>query len=160
MSVVRRRDSRICVMQGLYALELSQDNPLHIIETIFTPLKTDDKNFHFAKQLFIKTIEHQNEIDELLKKKLEHWEFHRVALLDKILLRIGICEFLFFDDIPPKVSINELIEIAKEFSTDNSGQFVNGMLDAILLSLKKEGKIQKQGRGLLDTAIKPTSPEE
>ena len=55
---------------------------------------------------------------------------------------------------------NELIEIAKEFSTDNSGQFVNGMLDAILLSLKKEGKIQKQGRGLLDTAIKPTSPEE
>ena len=69
---------------------------------------------------------------------------------DKILLKMCITEILYFPDIPPKVSINEVIDMAKEYSTSNSGKFINGILDAILSDLKKEGNLKKTGRGLID----------
>ena len=77
----------------------------------------------------------------------------RIALIDKILLRMAICEILYFPDIPPKVSINEAIEIAKEFSTAGSGKFINGILDAILSEEKTAGRLNKTGRGLVDSTI-------
>ena len=78
----------------------------------------------------------------------------RVALIDKLLLRMGLCEILYFPDIPPKVSINEIIEIAKIFSTAGSGKFINGILDAILSDLKSHDILQKEGRGLVEESIK------
>jgi N utilization substance protein B len=81
---------------------------------------------------------------------------NRIALIDKILLRIGICELLHFPDIPPKVSINESIEIAKDYSTAGSAKFINGILDAILAEEKKEGKLNKTGRGLVEESITPS----
>ncbi|MCK7526701.1 MAG: transcription antitermination protein NusB [Ignavibacteriales bacterium] len=79
-------------------------------------------------------------------------------LLDRILLRMGICEIPFFPDIPPKVSINESIEIAKDYSTSSSGKFINGILDAILDDLKKDDKLNKKGRGLLEESLpKPST---
>jgi len=74
----------------------------------------------------------------------------RIAFIDKLLLRIGIGELLFAEDVPPKVTINETIEIAKEFSTAKSGKFINGILDAVLIDLKDEGKLRKVGRGLIE----------
>ena len=79
---------------------------------------------------------------------------NRIALIDKILLRMGICELLYFPDIPPKVSINEVIEIAKVFSTAGSGKFINGILDAILSELKTTGNLKKTGRGLMEESIR------
>ena len=73
-----------------------------------------------------------------------------MAFLDKIILKIGVAEFLNFPEIPPKVTINEAIEIAKDYSSKSSGKFVNGVLDAILEDLKKEDKLNKTGRGLLN----------
>jgi N utilization substance protein B len=81
---------------------------------------------------------------------------NRIALIDKILLRMGICEILHFPDIPPKVSINESIEIAKNFSTAGSAKFINGILDAILAEEKKTGKLNKSGRGLVEESISST----
>jgi len=83
---------------------------------------------------------------ELINPKLKNWDTERVALIDLFLLRMGVCEFLYFPTIPTKVTINEYIEIAKQYSTPQSGQFVNGVLDNILKDLLKEDKINKQER--------------
>jgi transcription antitermination protein NusB len=150
----KRREIRETVMQGLYALEISKDPPQHIIETILADLKKNKTDFDFAVSLFLKSIQHQPEFDILIKRKAEHWDFHRIALIDKILLRMAVCELFHFPDIPPKVSINEAIEIAKAYSTDNSGTFINGILDSILGEMKKNGSLGKTGRGLVDSGIK------
>jgi transcription antitermination protein NusB len=92
-------------------------------------------------------------MDEEINSRVNNWEMSRIALIDLILLRMGICELLFFPEIPPKVSINEAIEIAKEFSTAGSGKFINGILDAILSDLRTKGKLNKLGRGLIDETI-------
>jgi N utilization substance protein B len=81
----------------------------------------------------------------------------RIALIDSIIIRMCLSEFFFFEDIPTKVSINESIDIAKDFSTKNSGKFVNGVLDAILVKLKKEKQIIKSGKGLISKSAKQTA---
>lgn len=152
--IPKRRQIRELVMQALYALEISKDAPQHVVDTILSELKENGADFDFAQSMFIKTIAHQSEIDKRLKSKSEHWDFHRIALIDKILLRMSLCEILYFPDIPPKVSINEAIEIAKDYSTESSGTFINGIMDAVLIELRKEGELNKTGRGLLDTQSK------
>ena len=144
----RRRRIREKVLQALYALELSGDPPEHVIECVLTDMKKNVDSFQFAKSFFLKVIESKEELDRLIKKQVANWEFTRLAVIDKIVLRMGICELLYFDDIPPKVSINEAIEIAREFSTEKSDKFVNGVLDAVLDDLKANGLLNKHGRGL------------
>lgn len=156
IKVPKRRQIRERVMQALYALEISKDSPQHVTETVLDELKEQQADFEFAHSLFLRTVMNQADLDKRLKTKAEHWEYHRIALLDKILLRMCLCEILHFPDIPPKVSINEAIEIAKDYSTDGSGTFINGIMDAILIELKKEGLLSKTGRGLLETKTKPS----
>jgi len=117
---------------------------------LFDELKDDKENFEFAKKLVHEVIQHEDEIEERIRQRVSHWEFDRIAVIDRILLRMGICELEFFPDIPPKVTINELIEVAKAFSTENSGRFVNGVLDAVLEDLRKNNQLKKTGRGLID----------
>jgi len=152
--IPKRRHIRELVMQALYAIEISKDAPQHVVDTILGELKENNSDFDFAQSLFIKSITHQAEIDKRLKSKAVHWEFHRIALIDKILLRMSLCELLYFPDIPPKVTINEAIEIAKDYSTESSGTFINGIMDAVLIELKKDGLLTKTGRGLLETQSK------
>ncbi|MGC4057016.1 MAG: transcription antitermination factor NusB [Chitinophagaceae bacterium] len=83
---------------------------------------------------------------ELIRPKLINWEAERVAQIDLILLRLGICELLYFPTIPTKVTINEYIEIAKQYSTPQSGHFVNAVLDRLLKDFEQEKKIRKQDR--------------
>jgi N utilization substance protein B len=85
----------------------------------------------FAEPLIRATIEHQDEIDKLIKKYAQNWELNRMAVVDRNILRLAIYEMLYRDDIPPVVSINEAVDIAKKFSTQDSGKFVNGILDKI-----------------------------
>jgi N utilization substance protein B len=152
--IYKRRIVRERVMQAYYAYEIS-GNPLpEIIANIFDEMKDEQAELDFAKNLLLTTVEHQNEIDGIIKGKATHWEVHRIALIDKLLLRIGICELKYFPDIPPKVTINEAIEIAKRFSTEKSGQFINGILDSILNDLKHDGTLEKTGRGLLESSTR------
>jgi N utilization substance protein B len=97
----------------------------------------------FAKELLLTTISKGEYVVELIKPKLKNWDYERIAMLDMILMQMGVCEFLYFETIPPKVTINEYIDIAKEYSTNQSGQFVNGILDNIHKDLLSQNKINK-----------------
>jgi N utilization substance protein B len=145
------------VLQALYAYELSHEPIQFIIENIVSDLEGQQESFAFAKQLILKVIECSKELDDLIRQRIEHWEFNRLAIIDRIVLRMSICELLYFDDIPPKVTINEAIEIARDFSTEKSDKFVNGVLDSILDDLKKDGRINKSGRGLVNTGANQKS---
>lgn len=148
--MMRRRIIREKVVQALYAYELSGDSIDHVIRTILPPLEDIKPAYEFAKRLVAKTIEHRMEFDRTIRGKLNNWDFKRVALLDRIILRMGICELMYFKEIPPKVSMNEAIELAKLFSTTRSGKFVNGVLDAVLNDIRRAGALSKTGRGLDD----------
>jgi N utilization substance protein B len=92
----------------------------------------------------VRTANEKKEIClELIRPKLKNWDAERIAQLDMIIMRLGVCELLFFETIPAKVTINEYIDLAKEYSTPQSGQFVNGILDSIHKELEREGKLQK-----------------
>ena len=97
----------------------------------------------FAKQLLETTEERKEQLLELIKPKLRNWEADRIALLDMILMEMGTCEFLYFETIPPKVTINEYIDLAKAYSTPQSGQFVNGILDNIRKDLETNNQLNK-----------------
>jgi transcription antitermination protein NusB len=151
---IRRRQVREKVLQALYAYELSHESVDLILDTIVGTLKKEPEIFEMAKELFLKVIETKDEVDTLITNRVANWEFGRLAVIDKIILRISICELLYFEDIPPKVSINEAIEIARRYSTEKSDKFVNGVLDSVLDDLKKSGRLRKSGRGLLETSTK------
>ncbi len=136
-------------MQCLYAYELAGGEVQHFIKTLLDPNLEEPSDLKFATSLFLRTIDAQHDADAVIRDHVQNWDFGRIALIDRILLRMAITEMLHFEDIPPKVSINEAIEIAKRYSTPKSGQFVNGILDAVLVQLQKEDRLKKTGRGLV-----------
>ena len=144
-----RRVIRIKVLQVLYAHVISKD-PIDKVKTDLLGETKEEDRIEFASELIDKVLKNSTKLDKMIKGKIENWEFERIALVDKIILKMSLSEILYFPEIPPKVSINEAIEIAKEYCTKSSGKFVNGILDAILTDLKKENKLNKSGRGLLD----------
>ncbi len=103
----------------------------------------------FILDLFQKTIANDAVYQKLIADKTKNWEADRIAMLDVILMKMSLAEMIYFTSIPVKVTINEYLEIAKEFSTPKSNSFINGILDKILSDLKSEGKIKKFGRGLM-----------
>ncbi len=104
----------------------------------------DKDKMDFAADL-LKTVLDKSEYSlQLIKPKLQNWDAERIAVIDMILLKMGVCEILYFDTIPIKVSLNEYIDIAKEYSTEKSGHFVNGILDSILKDLTAQDKIHKR----------------
>ena len=104
----------------------------------------------FFTELFDEVIDNSDELDEIVKDKLKNWELDRVAMMDKIILEMAIAEMTHFSNIPIKVTINEFIELSKNYSTPKSKQFVNGVLDVVSKELTQSGKIKKSGRGLID----------
>ena len=97
----------------------------------------DYESLEFGKRIYTSVIEHRKEIDEAIIRNADNWDIDRVAIIDRSILWIGISEILYFDDIPDKVAINESIELAKIFSTEKSGTFVNGILDPIAFKEKE-----------------------
>ncbi|MBS1512253.1 MAG: transcription antitermination factor NusB [Bacteroidetes bacterium] len=109
----------------------------------FGPILSKEKQ-EFAKSLLQTTLDKTEVSLELIKPKLKNWDADRIAALDMIILQMGVCEFLYFETIPTKVTINEYIDLAKEYSTVQSGQFVNGLLDNIHKELTAQNKIHKK----------------
>jgi N utilization substance protein B len=101
------------------------------------------EKWEFAKSLLETTLSKKEVALDYIKPKLKNWDPDRIAVLDMLLMRMGVCEFLFFETIPPKVTINEYIDLAKEYSTPQSGQFVNGILDNIHKDLVRDNKMNK-----------------
>lgn len=108
----------------------------------FTQMLSADKK-DFARNLLQAVVDKTEHLQSLIVPKLKNWDPERIALLDMILMKMGVSEFLYFETIPPKVTINEYIDLAKEYSTQQSGQFVNGILDNIHKDLVQQGKMQK-----------------
>ena len=106
----------------------------------------EDRDFVLA--LFRETILHEKEYEKLIGKKAKNWETERIAMMDILLMKMAICEILEFPTIPIKVSLNEYIEIAKQYSTPKSNIFINGILDKVVLGFKKGKRIKKTGKGL------------
>ena len=117
----------------------------------FANLSNDIKDdINFASSLFDSTVDNTSEYDEYITKNSKNWKLDRISLMDKSILRMGIDEMVNFPNIPIKVTMNECIDIAKDYSTPKSGLFINGVLDVISLNLQKKGIIKKSGKGLID----------
>lgn len=114
-----------------------------------TKLYKDEDDKVFGKQLLNKVVLNNDEFSEYINVKTPKWDADRIASMDAILMKMAICEFLKFPSIPVKVSINEYLEIAKEYSTNKSSTFINGILDSLVKDFKNEEKLQKIGRGLM-----------
>ncbi len=111
-------------------------------------LKDEDDDNKFVSSLFRKTIQYNSSYEELIKNHTKNWEMDRIASMDMLLMKMAIAEILHIPSVPVKVSLNEYIDISKEYSTPNSKTFVNGVLDKIIAELKRDNKIEKAGRGL------------
>jgi N utilization substance protein B len=109
-----------------------------------------DEDKSFLVELLKKVISFEKEYQELIAQKTKNWDSERIALMDTLLMRMAITELIHFSTIPVKVTMNEYIEISKEFSTPKSNSFINGILDKILADLKSAGKLRKTGKGLLE----------
>lgn len=149
----KRRLVRERVLQAVYAFDLSGDTVDHVLNTMIRPAFEGEKTYlRFAEKLFLRAADIKAEADVLVDRHLQNWELSRLARTDMFVLRIAIAELLYFDDIPPKVTLNEAVEVARAFGTDKSASFVNGVLDAVLTELRDAGRLTKSGRGLVDTA--------
>ncbi|MBL8015955.1 MAG: transcription antitermination factor NusB [Ignavibacteria bacterium] len=143
-----RRYLREKALQTLYAFELTGDPIDQVkLQQLEELDKKDDRKF--CDDLIKYTVENNDKYETIIKETVDNWDMERIALIDAIIIKMCLTEFFHFEDIPPKVSINESIDIAKDFSTRNSGKFVNGVLDAILERLQKEKLINKKGKGLI-----------
>jgi N utilization substance protein B len=153
--MINRRKVRETVLKAIYALQLGKDTAQHVADTILkdASFSKEKELRRFAEKLFFNTIEHEVELDEIITRHIKNWDIKRLALIDRLVLKMALCEFIYFEEIPTKVSINEAIEIVKLYSTAKSGRFVNGILDAALTDLNKEGRINKKGRGLIQKTL-------
>lgn len=155
-------------MQAVYAWHSTGDDPRECFDINLRDfadqirdherIKGDKGDSRLLISLFHDTIDRRAEFDEMIQSKAENWELERIALLDRILMQMGICEMLNFEEIPIKVSINEYLEIAKKYSTPKSSKFINGILDSLYLEFKKGEMIKKKGRGLIEETLPKGRP--
>jgi len=127
-------------MKILYQYEEGDKNLSRILQSIFKDKTYTQDIREFSQELATQTIGHLSEIDDAIIKVLKNWSFDRLSIIDKTIIRLGVCEIFYFDDIPLEVSINEAIEIGKKYGDEDSGSFINGILDAIA-SCRKKGEL-------------------
>jgi N utilization substance protein B len=129
--VTQRRLARECALETLYRLELVGDEPESTIEEILARKNPSQDAETYLRRL-VETVQgNQREVDTALRKHLRRWRLERLTALDRAILRMGAAELLYFDDVPPKVTINEAVDLAKKFGDDEAGSFVNGVLDSV-----------------------------
>ncbi|MCD6501349.1 transcription antitermination factor NusB [bacterium] len=142
-----RRDARVAVLMALYSHEIAKGEDISLIEeqTLgFYEVPASSKLFFTA--LLEAVLNNLDEVNTIINEKADNWDIDRIAIIDKNILRLGVTELLYFDDIPPKTTINECIELAKQFGSSESARFVNGLLDGILrhLDIVKSGELEKK----------------
>lgn len=117
---------------------------------LFTPYKDEKDDKLFIRTLFNQTILNNQEYEKAVSERTQNWDVERIALMDILILKMALSELVHFPGIPVKVSINEYIEISKDYSTPKSKQFINGIIDKLAADYKSSGKIVKTGRGLME----------
>jgi N utilization substance protein B len=152
-----RRHARILALQCLFANEFLKEDPDTIALRVSESLHENAGDFTI--QLIKQTTEHESQLDNLIKEHLRNWEYERVSIFDRALIKMAIAEMLFFSDIPVEVTINEALEISKGFCNLKSRKFINGMLDSIYKKLKKTKQIQKDIAVKVANLQKKNSPK-
>lgn len=133
------------LMEEFFNAEISMETEKHLFD--FHVL---DDEMAFAEALVVQTLGSDTQYDEEIKPKLQNWELDRVSLIDRILMKMALTEFLHLPTIPTKVTINEYLDISKLYSTPRSREFINGILDKLMNEMKSDGRIVKTGRGLIE----------
>ncbi len=134
-----RREAREVVLKTLYRIEATGNTAEEAYNDVCMNWSSSPFDEVYAQRLLKGITTNAEHIDAILKDIVKNWDIERIAIIDRNILRIAICEVIYFDDIPPKVSMDEAIEIAKIYSTPDSGKFVNGILDKVV-KRKKEQK--------------------
>ncbi len=153
----RRTRARELAVQFLYILDLRGPEALDQLASFLQEGSKDREVQEFALRLITGTRDTLDVVDEKLSSVARNWEIGRMAVVDRNILRMAIFELLYCDDIPPKVTINEAIELGKRFSTANSGSFINGILDRVK-NQAHPGKKGEPGEGKKGRTRKPAPP--
>ena len=143
----KRTQAREIALQLFYQLDLRGEEILEELDDLLLSSTKDKEVIDFARELIHGCWERRTEIDAKIESVARNWELRRMAVIDRNILRLATFELLFREDIPPLVSINEAIEMAKKFSTKRSGQFVNGILDNLRIRCAPPEKNEKKGKG-------------
>ncbi len=139
------------VMQGMVAKTIKNFTSEDPFKNKLTPISADwDEDSKFVQDLFAYTLRNNEAYQKMIAERTKNWESERIALMDTILMKMAICELLNFPSIPVKVTINEYLDLSKDYSTPKSNSFINGILDKILGDLKRTDSIHKIGRGLIE----------
>lgn len=139
------------VMKGMVAKTLKNFTSDDPFKNKLTEISADwIEDSRFVQDLFVYTLQNDAKYQEMIAERTKNWESERIALMDTILMKMAICELLNFPSIPVKVTINEYLELSKDYSTPKSNSFINGILDKILGDLKKTNTLKKVGRGLIE----------
>jgi len=136
----KRRRSRELAIKVLFHLDFSRDDPAIAFDLICNNFGASEDVKPFSKELVLGVFIHIKELDDLVAKASQNWRLERIARVDRSILRLALYELLYRDDIPPKVSINEAVDLGKKFSSEESGAFINGVLDKIYTTLMTDKK--------------------
>jgi N utilization substance protein B len=127
-----RRKSRELALQILYQLDISKQEAPRAISQLHEHFSPEEEKDAFLERIVLGVLEHSREIDSFIEKYSENWRLDRMSVIDRAILRMAVFEFLYCQDIPPKVTLNEAIDLGKRYGSEGSGSFVNGILDQIL----------------------------
>lgn len=138
---VQRREGRVAALQYLYAWSINAPKNLtDDLRVFFEGLEQPRDHYSFGEELIQGVIEHSTEIDAQIKALAQNWEFERIAKIDLAILRVAMFEMIFRKDIPPVVSINEAIDLSKQFSNADAKRFINGILDNLKGQLGRDAR--------------------
>lgn len=138
-----RRRARELAIKVLFHLEFTPGDPEEVFQLICENFGSPKSIRSFSRELVLGVCANRIELDQLISRASEHWRLERMSRVDRTILRLGAFEILVMKDIPPKVSIDEAVELGKMYGTDDSGSFINGVLDNIYNNLKQEDALEK-----------------
>ena len=138
-----RRQARELAMQALFYMDIRKDASEEMLEYFCGCFCPSKKSRPFFIKLVNGVLGAKDQIDALVERFSQNWKINRMSCVDRNVMRIAIYEMIYCDDIPPKVSINEAVDIGKKFGTQDSGAFINGIMDSIRGTLEKEGTLKK-----------------
>jgi N utilization substance protein B len=146
-----RRQARELAMQALFYMDIRKDASEETLENFYGCFCSSKKSKPFFRKLVNGVLETKDQIDALVERFSQNWNISRMSCVDRNVMRIAVYEMLYCDDIPPKVSINEAVDIGKKFGTQESGAFINGIMDSIREALLEEGTLQKTDVARVDS---------
>ena len=130
-------------MQALFYMDMRNKASVEMLERFCGNFNPSKKTRPFFLKLVNGVLEAKGELDALIERFSKNWDINRMSCVDRNVMRIAVFEFLYCDDIPPKVTINEAVDVGKKFGTEESGAFINGIMDSIREDLEKMGKLNK-----------------